>query len=149
MKRIIDVHRGEIMAGQGEVVLESDTNGACLVILAYDANHKIGGLAHALYFSGRMDKKWHSSTLRSAAEAIEEMVEDMALIGADRESIEVALVTGENVPHDENDPEYIKNLNSTIEILKQKNIRLRENSAQDAGQHHVALDVESGEVIFK
>ena len=149
MKRIIDVHRGEIMAGQGEVVLESDTNGACLVILAYDADHKIGGLAHALYFSGRIDKQWHSATLRNASDAIDEMIEDMALIGADRDSIEVALVTGENVLHDKNDPEYVKNLNSTREILKNKNIKLRKDSCKDIGQHHVALDVESGEIIYK
>ncbi len=149
MKRIIDVHRGEIMAGQGEVILESDTNGACLVIMAYDASHKIGGLAHALYFSGRIDKQWHSSTLRNASEAIDEMIADMLLIGADREHIEVALVTGENVVHNEQDAEYVKNLNSTIEILKEKNIKLRENLCQDIGRRHVALDVESGEIVYK
>lgn len=149
MKRVIDVHRGEIMVGQGEVVLESDTNGACLVILAYDASHKIGGLAHALYFSGRIDRQWHSSTLRNASDAIEAMIEDMVMIGADIDNIEVALVSGENVFHDEKDPEYLKNLNSTIEILKGKNIRLRKDSCQDIGLHHVALDVESGEVVYK
>ncbi len=149
MKRVIDVHRGEIMAGRGEVILESDTKGACLVIMAYDASHKIGGLAHALYFSGRIDKQWHSSTLRNASEAIDAMITDMILIGADYEHIEVTLVTGENVVHSEQDAEYVKNLNSTIEILKEKNIKFRENLCQDIGQHRVALDVESGSIVYK
>jgi hypothetical protein len=71
------------------------------------------------------------------------------MIGSDIDNIEVALVSGENVFHDEKDPEYLKNLNSTIEILKSKNIKLRENLCQDIGQHHVALDVESGEIVYK
>jgi chemotaxis receptor (MCP) glutamine deamidase CheD len=137
------------MAGHGDVVLESDTNVACFVILAYDTSHKVGGLAHALYFNGRMDKAWHSTTLRNTSEAIDEMISDMELIGADRGDIEISLVTGENVPHDQDDSEYQKNLRATLEIVRDKGIRFREDSVRDVGQQHVGLDVDSGQIIYK
>ena len=137
MKRMVDVHRGEIRAGQGELVLESDTNSACLVVMAYDAVNHVGGLAHAVYLSGRMDKAWHSTALPSASEAIDEMIEDMVLVGASRDRIEVSLITGENVPHDPDDPEYQRNLAATVDLLREKGIRFREGSAQDVGLHHV------------
>jgi len=148
MKRFIDVHKGEVMAGQGEVVLHSDSKEPCLVIVARDPDNKIGGLAHAVFMSGRLDKKWHSSAIRDAAGAIDEMIKDMTLIGASRENIEVSLVAGENVPHDKNDPEYFKNLDSTIDLLKQKRVKLVEHPEKDIGPMHVALDVNTGTISY-
>ncbi|MCK5579956.1 MAG: hypothetical protein KAJ18_01640 [Candidatus Omnitrophica bacterium] len=149
MKKMIDVHRDEIVAGQGEVVLESDASGACLVIVARDAIKKIGGLAHAMFYSSFAERRKSSVVLRNASEAIDEMIENMSLIGADRDNIEVSLITGENVLHESNDTEYTRNLNFAADILRQKHVKFRENSVQDVGGAHVALDVESGEILYK
>ena len=148
MKRSIDVHTGEVMAGQGEVVLKSETNGACMVIVAYDKQKKIGALAHALYISGRLDKKWHYRELRNASAAIDEMIEDMVLVGANRNNIEVCLVTGENVPHEKNDPEYHQNCVQTLNLLKEKNIRVSSDPEVDIGKGHVVFDVSSGDISY-
>jgi len=148
MKRMIDVHTGEVMAGQGDVVLKSDTNNACMVIVAYDALHKIGGLAHALFRGSNGGANLHAHALRDASYAIDEMIKDMTLLGSETKDIEVELVTGENVPHDKNDPDYKQSLTSAIELIRQKNMRLRENSIEDVGRAHVALDVSDGSISY-
>ena len=48
MKRFVGVHTGEIMSGKGETVLTSDSNNACLVIVAYDAAKKMSEVVHNL-----------------------------------------------------------------------------------------------------
>jgi len=145
MKRFVDVHTGEVMAGRDEVILKSETNQACLVIAAYDSAKKVGALAHAM-FSGGMKK--NISLMRDAAGAIDEMLEDMTLLGSQKEDIKVCLVTGENVPHKDHDPNYDAKLSSTIELLKQKHIEVTENSVVDAGKSHIIFDVSSGQISY-
>ena len=81
MKRLVDVHTGEIMAGSNETVLHSDSHNRCMVICAYDSTKKIGGLAHAMFLSaGRLNKKISRHTLKDAGGAIDEMIDDMLLL---------------------------------------------------------------------
>ena len=147
MKRFVDVHTGEVMAGQGEVVLKSDTNGGCLVIVAYDKLHKIGALAHAMFLSEQQRKNCRK--MRDAAAAINEMLEDMSLLGATANDIEVSLVAGENIPHEKDDPEYNHNIESTFNLLQQRHIKIREMASADPGTAHIALDVESGDILYE
>jgi len=148
MKRYISVHTGEIMAADKDSVLHSDANKACLVIVAYDPQKKIGGLAHAMFFSNGSVRKQDFTMTRDASGAIDEMIDDMMVLGADMENIEVCLVTGENVPHEENDPEYYKHITDTIRLLEEKNIRYKKMTAKDVGNMHVGLDVETGVVSY-
>ena len=148
MKREIDVHTGEIMVAGEETILKSDTNSACLVFVAYDAEKKIGGLAHAMMLSGRFNHKSSSGVFREAGEAIDEMVEDMTLLGADKDHIEVRLVTGENIPHQQGDPDYQRNISSAYEILKRKHIKCDEKTLVDVGRSHVAFDVSTGDISY-
>lgn len=148
MKRLIDVHTGEVMAGSEETVLHSDSHNRCMVICAYDSMRKIGGLAHAMFLSGRLNKKCSSSIVRDAGGAIDEMIDDMLLLGASKDDIEVCLMTGENVPHRKDDPEYNRTLEEAIEILKEKHIRYRDGAVSDAGDLHVSFDVETGHISY-
>lgn len=134
MKRFIEVHDGEVVAAQGEVVLKSDTDHACLVITACDSIHKIGALAHAI--------------IPDVSHAIDEMITDMTLLGARKDDIEVCLVSGENVRHAQDDPTYNRNIASVLEVLKEKRVRFREDTATDIGKSHIALDVESGKIMY-
>jgi chemotaxis receptor (MCP) glutamine deamidase CheD len=148
MKRRIDVHTGEIVAGQGEVVLQSDAQGACMVIVAYDAIKKIGGLAHALFASGNGLHTWQSTLMKNAEGAIDEMVSDMTLLGSDKNDIEVALIAGENISNGSQDAVYANRISETIDLLKQKQIRFKESQADDKGHNHVCLDVASGDIVY-
>jgi len=149
MKRRIDVTRGEIMAGQGEVVLNSYTENACLVIVAYDANKKIGCLGHAVFPEENGGRHIYHSAMRDVKDAADEMIKDMLLLGADPDDIEVALVTGENVPHAKNDPGYINRIDAALQSLRQKHVKCRQDSLCDAGSSHIALDVASGQIVFQ
>ncbi len=77
MKRLVDVHTGEVMAGSEETILHSDSHNRCMVICAYDNTKKVGGLAHAMFLSGKLNKKCSNSILRDAGGAIDEMIADM------------------------------------------------------------------------
>ena len=147
MKRTVDVHTGEIMAGNEETVLKSDTNSGCMVFVAYDSVKKIGGLAHSMLLSGSFKDKWHNDFLCDANRAIDEMIDDMSLLGSAKSDIEVCLVTEENVPHEKEDPEYLANINSAMDIIKQKELRVSDKVARDIGDAHVKLDVETGAVF--
>ncbi|MDP8212311.1 MAG: hypothetical protein P9X22_03345 [Candidatus Zapsychrus exili] len=149
MKRFLDVHTEEIMAGKEETVLHSDANRACLVICAYDSMKKIGGLAHAMFLSGRHERKMNSSIILDADHAIDEMLKDMELLGAERDNIEVKLVTGENVTHEENDPVYNEALTGAFDILKRKHVRCQESTLSDVGDKHVTFDVGSGAISYE
>jgi len=144
MKRFIDVHTGEIMAGQGEVILKSDTGSACLIIAAYDPAHKIGALAHAMFANSPV--RHESPVLRDAAHAIDEMVADMELLGSRPDTIEISLVAGENVRADHSNSAYRTNIDEVLGALKARRIRFRSDLLEDVGNAHVTLDVESGKI---
>ena len=148
MKRLIDVHTGEVMVGSEETILHSDSHNRCMVICAYDSTKKVGGLAHAMFLSGRLNKKVSRPILKDTSGAIDEMVDDMLLLGANKDDIEVCLMTGENVPHRKDDPDYNKTIQEAIGILKEKHIKYREGAVSDAGDLHVSFDVESGHISY-
>ena len=148
MKRLVDVHTGEVMAGSEETILHSDSHNRCMVICAYDSIKKVGGLAHAMFLSGRLHHKASRPTLKDTSGAIDEMIDDMLLLGANRDDIEVCLMTGENIPHRPDDPNYNKTLQEAIEILKEKHIKHREGIVADAGDLHVSFDVETGHISY-
>jgi len=152
MKRMIDVHTGEIMAGCGDVVLKSDANNACLVIAAYDGMKKIGCLAHALFISEKFEKRAHADVVQEASKtidhAIEEMVSDMLLLGSNKNDIEVRLVAGENVPHQPQDEDYERKIHSAIDLMKQRQLKINPDQGTDPGSLHVSLDVSSGNISY-
>ncbi|HBG60486.1 MAG: hypothetical protein A2Y03_04045 [Omnitrophica WOR_2 bacterium GWF2_38_59] len=148
MKRFVDVHMCEVMAGKADTILHSDANNACLVIAAYDANHKVGGLAHAMFVSEEYSRKLNHSYTRDAGKAIDEMIQDMELLGSKIDDIEVCLVTGENVPHEKGDTNYQTRINSAIELLKRKRIKFKQQTTTEIGNKHVSLDVSTGRLIY-
>lgn len=148
MKRFIDVHMSEVMAGKEDTILHSDANNACLVIAAYDATHKVGGLAHAMFVSEECSKKLNHSYSRDAGKAIDEMIQDMELLGSTINDIEVCLVTGENVPHEKDDKNYLNRIRSAITLLKRKSIKFKQETTTDIGDKHVFLDVSTGKLTY-
>ena len=147
MKRSINVHSGEVMAGKEETVLKSDANNECMVIVAYDSIHKVGGLAHAM-FAGFNGKRRKFTTIREAEEAIDEMIKDMSILGSGEDDIEVCLVAAENLKHEKEDPVIKKSFNEVTDILKKKHIRFSHVGTEDIGKHHVAIDVETGDIQY-
>ncbi len=150
MKRIVNVHKGEATAGRGEVVLKSDIHDhSCFVLVARDPQHHIGCLAHALFTNkGKEDKRDRFLT-KEAQDEIDKMIHNMTLLGATPDDIEVSLIAGENIEHEQDDAEYDREINRIHQILKERHIKWRENNVCDCGRKHVLLDVESGRVDYE
>jgi len=148
MKKRIDVPSGEVVAGQGDVILNSIADGPCIVIAAYDASRKVGCIAHASFQNGSSQKRFSLSFMRDPDSAIDEMIKDMELLGSDKDHIEVALVSGENLTPEEKNHGLGGQVNSMLGLLKQKNIHCRENKYFDAGSFHISLNVGSGEIFY-
>ncbi len=146
MKRRINVHTGEIMAGQGDVVLNSETDKECIVIVAHDATKKIGCLGHAMFLSEKLNTSVNSCIMKDVSGAIDEMLEDMTLLGSTADNIEISLVAGENIKHKEEDIDFLGNINSAIGLLKEKHVRLKDNVTNRMEKRHISLDVESGQI---
>lgn len=150
MKRFINVHKGQATAGRGEVVLKSDVqNRSCFVIVARDQEHKIGCLAHAAFISGKGNGKKEEFLTKDAQRAIDKMISNMTLLGSSLEDIEVSLIAGENIKHEENDPEYDKEIDRIHQILQQRRIRWNKDGLCDCGDRHVVFDVESGKIEYE
>ena len=136
-----------MIAGQGEVVLKSDTNTPCIVIAAFDTVRKIGALAHAMFMRNDFEGRLEAPMILDASHAVDEMISDMTLLGAARDDIEVCVVSGENIPHEKEDPVYTRNITTALEVLKQRHIKIRKDTVNDIGKSHVSLDIESGRII--
>jgi len=119
MNTIIAVHTGEIKASKKDIIFKSSAIGSCIAIAAYDAKEKVGALAHTMLpgkalAGGKYQKK------KYAADAIEEIISRMNLMGAKKENIEVCIAGGANILERKDDTIGLDNLTSVIEILKEK-----------------------------
>ncbi len=79
---------GEVKADRGEVVLAAYGVGSCVVIILYDAEHRIGALAHCLLPSGNPE------SLKCPKGAINEAVMQMVKMGARHDKITAKIVGG-------------------------------------------------------
>ncbi|HOD12806.1 MAG TPA: hypothetical protein PLO93_01495 [Candidatus Omnitrophota bacterium] len=150
MKRSVNVHKGEATAGCGEIILKSDVRDtSCFCIIARDAAHKIGALAHALFIHGGAKEKKDPLLNKEARQAIDKMLSNMTLLGAQPKDIEVEMIASENVRHDDPDQDFEEEVRCICDVLKERHIKCREHIVQDIGAHHAALDVETGKIFLE
>ncbi|MHC4624265.1 MAG: chemotaxis protein CheD [Planctomycetota bacterium] len=146
MKKIIDVNTGEVRIGSEKVLLRSLAIGSCIVIAAYDSEHKVGAMAHVM-LPGSSPKK-NAERTKYAADAIDALIAKMIRAGAARVDIEVCLVGGGNVLKKKKDTICRDNIDSTTELLKQKGIPIRASAVGGTKRKGVFLDVGTGTISF-
>jgi len=144
-KRIIDVCTGEVKAGGIDTILKSNAIGSCVVVAAYDSTKKVGALSHIMVPGAAPEGKISRRT-RYAADAIEEMLNRMTGLGANKDGIEACLVGGGNVLKREDDTICAANIASINEILIEKQIEIRAKSLGGTERRTISLDVENGTV---
>ncbi len=79
---------GEVQVKQGDQMLVAYGVGSCVVIMLYDEEKRIGGLAHCLLPSG------NKNSLKYPKGAIEEIVRQMSILGVRKNSIVAKIVGG-------------------------------------------------------
>jgi chemotaxis protein CheD len=146
MKEIIDVNTGEVRVGSNKTVLRSLAVGSCIVIAAYDSQHRIGAMAHVM-LPGSAPERTEDRT-KYAADAIDELIAKMHRAGASKADIEVCLVGGGNVLRKENDTICRENIRSTTQFLRERGIPVRASVLGGTERKGVFLDVETGSISY-
>ncbi len=147
MKRIIDVHTGEVKAGGKDTILKSNAIGSCVVIAAYDPTKKLGALAHVMLPGAVPEGKTFQRT-RYAADAIQEMISRMTHLEANKDDIEVCLVGGGNVLKKEDDTICQENIASVVELLDEKRIKIEAKAVGGTERRSISLDVKNGTIHY-
>lgn len=143
-QKVSDVQIGRVKAGRGKLVLQSKAIGSCVAIVAYDATKNIGALAHVM-LPGKtpMVKKRRQKT-RYAADAIDAMVNQMSQLDSKTEDIEVVLVGAANVLSREDDTICRDNIESVLDSLAKKRLKVKVQALGGTARRSVSLDIERG-----
>ena len=147
MREVIDVNTGEVKATRDKIILRAIAIGSCVVIAAYDFRTKIAAMAHVM-LSGKASEDKLSEKTKYAFDAIDDMLHEMLLRGSVVEDVEVCLVGGGNVLEKEDDTVCRDNINSTTQILREKNIPIRAAVLGGIKRKGMFLEVESGKVSY-
>ena len=148
MKKVVEVNTGEVMAGDSGMILKSDAIGSCVVIAACAHKKKVGSLAHIM-LPGRSPEKCPYQKTRYAADAIELMLKELTKLAVDIADIEVCLVGGANVLKRNDDTIWKDNIDSVMELLKEKNIKIRAKALGGEERRSVSFDIERGIVSYR
>jgi len=146
-KKIIYVHTGEVKACANETILKSSPIGSCIVIAAYNTIEQIGAMAHIMLPGNAPEKKFYQKT-RYVADALEELINGMNILGTKEKNIEVCLVGGANVMKRKDDTIATNNIASVNVLLKKRNIIIRAKSVGGTKRRSVSLNVETGCVNY-
>ena len=147
MEKIIDVSTGMVEAAKAGIILRSLAIGSCVVIAAYDSSKKVGAMAHIM-LPGRAPKGAEGERIRYAADAIDEMINRITKIGANKYDLEVCLVGAGNVLKKQDDTICKDNIESITHLLLQKDMPVKAAALGGTERRSVFLDIENGRIFF-
>jgi chemotaxis protein CheD len=149
VKDSIGVGIAEMRVGDAPLVLRAYGLGSCLGVTLYDAERRLGGLAHTLLPSSRQEKEAAVST-RFVDSAIHLMIEELVRCGASREGLGAKLAGGATMfpPAQGQLADMVgpRNTQAAREILRELNIPLL---AEDTGGNFgrtISFDLATGDV---
>ena len=146
MDEMIDVSTGEVAVGTGKAILRSIAIGSCIVAAAYDSRSRIGALAHIM-LPGRAPENYGEKT-KYAADGIDEMLRQMRETGARDCDVEACLVGAANVLKKDDDTVCQENIQSTTQLLAERNIPVRATVLGGTQRKAVSMDVERGTIDY-
>lgn len=141
------VKSGEIKIGTGSDVLTSSPLGSCIAVIAYDAQRKIGGVAHIMLPGKSPEKNKHDKN-KYAIDAIETLLSKLYESGVQDSDIEVCLVGGANVLKKENETLTHDIIDSVWKAIEERKIKIRANSLGGFERRGVTLDIKTGMVSY-
>lgn len=146
MVEIIDVSTGEIRIGRNGFRLRSMAIGSCIVIAGYDAEKKVGVMAHIM-LPGRAPANATEPT-RYAANGIDEMLNRMTGAGCRKDDIDVCLIGAGNVLQKPEDTICRENIKSVTQLLKEAGMVVRASALGGVERKSASLDIEKGRVFY-
>ena len=146
-QKVIDIQIGQVKAGRGKVILQSRAIGSCIAVVAYDATKKTGALAHIM-LPGRAPAMKAVEKTKYAADAIDAILNKMAVLDSKKDDIGIVLVGGANVLNREDDTICDTNIESTLGLLEKKGLKVRAKAVGGTARRSVSLNVERGIVSY-
>jgi len=139
--RKIDVLIGEVKSGNNNVTLETSAIGSCIAVMACDPQKKNGAMAHIMLPGEAPADKKAAEKTKYAANAIEEIIGQMAQLGSSSEDIKAVLVGAGNVLEKEDDTICQDNIDSVLNILEKKGIEVAAKAVGGIKRRSVFFDV--------
>jgi chemotaxis protein CheD len=145
MKKIIYVPTGKIRVSKG--LISVGALGSCIAVILHSKKNKVGGLAHVMLPGKAPDREKRNKT-KYAEDAINKMMNKMSKLGADKNSIQTYLIGGANVLKEKNSNIGKDNINSVIEFLKKKELRIYRKVVGGTQRRSVRFDVENSIIHY-
>ena len=143
---VIDVETGEVKVSGAVGILCARALGSCVAVMAHDPVKKAGGMAHIM-LPGRAGDATAEEKNRYAEDAIDDLLEMLAVLGAKNSGLKVGLVGGADLVGDGNIHVLVReSVLSRLQALEIKPVALclggkRARSAW--------LDIASGKMYLK
>ncbi len=148
MKNEIFVDSGEVAACKGHGVLQASAIGSCVVVVAYDPDCHVGGMAHVMLAGASRDQDPTGGT-KYAEDAVQEMMQKMANLGSTKAHLCVCLIGGGNLMgkgHDSPGPETVRSLSEILHRMRIEPVSMEVGGRQ---RRSCTLDVDRGCVTCK
>lgn len=144
-KPVTEVDTGEVRVSRAPAVLHAPALGSCIAVLAYDRLTKIGGMAHVM-LPGRAEKTSPAEKNRYAENAIDDLLDEVAGLGADIASLQVSLVGGADLIGDGNI--HIQVRDSVMRYLEYLHITPAAQRLGGACARSVWMDLAEGNIYY-
>jgi len=141
------VNTGEVRSGGSDTTLNSGAIGSCVVITAFASEKQIGAMAHVM-LPGISPHRNQLYVTRYAANAIEEMLNQLTMHEVNKENIEICLIGGANVLKRKNDHIGKDNLDSVKKLLSEKQLEIKAISIGGFERRTVLFDIEKGCIYY-
>ena len=141
------VNTGEVSTAGINTELNSGAIGSCVTITAYNAEKKVGSMAHVM-LPGACPAKNQMYATRYASNAIEEMFSQLKSVEVNKDNIEVCVIGGANVLKRENDTIGTDNLDSVENLLRENQIEIKAKAIGGFERRTVLFDIEKGCIYY-
>lgn len=141
----IDVDIGEVKVFAEPVMLRAVAIGSCIAVVAYDREHKIGGLAHIM-LPGRLMKTESGDPTKYAEDAIDVLLGAIKKLGGSLKELEISVVGGANVLREGDIPEKVAA--SVKDYLTKLELRWHKERIGGTERRSIFLDIDSGRVFY-
>jgi PAS domain S-box-containing protein len=146
MGRTRYVGTGEVIFGHAGDILESTPLGSCIAVCVYDSRLGVGGMAHVMLPGEAPENE--SEKNKYALNAVEALSHGMRQMGCEAASIDVCLIGAANVLDISDDTISRKNLDSVLNALREKNLKISAESVGGTLRRSAKFDVKNGAVFF-
>jgi chemotaxis protein CheD len=148
MKKTIDAQLGDVRVGGKNTILKSNAIGSCIAVAACDPTTGIGAMAHIMLPGAAPEDKKAEEKTKYAANAIDTMLTKLERLGSKNDNIEIALVGGGNVLNRDDDTICNDNIESVLELLCRKNLKIKAQALGGTHRRSVTLDIERASIFY-